>query len=90
MSRTYRKNSKDKPDGRGGSRRQSSAGPRGRRVSVRAVRRSEPDLARLGRAVLAIAMAQAEADAQAEAAPAAADESTTEQQHRTDGGSHAD
>lgn len=41
---------------------------RQRRISVRAVRREPPDIARLGRAVVALALAaQAEADAQAEA-----------------------
>lgn len=41
---------------------------RQRRISVRAVRREQPDIARLGRAVVAMALAaQAEADAQAEA-----------------------
>ncbi|WP_375431015.1 hypothetical protein [uncultured Friedmanniella sp.] len=39
-----------------------------RHISVRAVRREQPDIARLGRAVVAMALAaQAEADAQAQA-----------------------
>lgn len=65
MSRTYRQG-----EGREARRRPASARPsssrRSRRIQVRAVRRSEPDLARLGRAVLAIAMANAEAEAAAE------------------------
>ena len=39
-----------------------------RRISVRGVRREQPDVRKLARALIALAMAQAEADAQAEAA----------------------
>ena len=38
-----------------------------RRISVRGVRRSQPDVRKLARALIALAMAQAEADAQAQA-----------------------
>lgn len=41
---------------------------RERRLSVRSELRSEPDVRKLARAVIALAMAQAEADAAAEAA----------------------
>ena len=58
MSRTY----KDSRKGNG----------RERHISVRAVRRSQPDLRRLSRALIALAMAQADADARAEAAAAEA------------------
>ena len=37
-----------------------------RRISVRGVRRSQPDVRKLARALIALAMAQAEADAQAQ------------------------
>jgi hypothetical protein len=53
MSRTY----KDSSKGSG----------RDRHISVRAIRRSQPDLRRLSRALIALAMAQADADARAEA-----------------------
>ncbi len=39
---------------------------RERRISVRAVRRAEPDLRRIGRALLSFTLAQAEAAAQTE------------------------
>lgn len=42
-------------------------GDRARRITVRAVRRTEPNLGRLSRAALALAVAQAEADAEAQA-----------------------
>lgn len=38
-----------------------------RRISVRGVRRAEPDLKRLAQALIALAQAQAEADAQHQA-----------------------
>lgn len=38
-----------------------------RRISVRGVRRTQPDVRKLARALIALAMAQAEADAQAQA-----------------------
>ena len=41
-----------------------------RSISVRGVRREQPDVRKLARALIALAMAQAEADAQAEAAAA--------------------
>jgi hypothetical protein len=37
-----------------------------RRISIRAVRRREPDLKKLSRALIELAAAQAEADAQAQ------------------------
>lgn len=37
-----------------------------RQISVRAVRRQEPDVRKLAKAVIALAMAQAEADARAQ------------------------
>ncbi len=37
-----------------------------RRISIRAVRRDQPDLKKLSQALIALAMAQAEAEAQAE------------------------
>jgi hypothetical protein len=51
MSRTYRRND--------GKRRE-------RRISVRAVRRDQPDLRKLSRALIAMAMAEAEAEADAQ------------------------
>lgn len=45
--------------GDGGQRRE-------RRISIRSVRREEPDTRKLARALLAIVQAQAEADAQAQ------------------------
>lgn len=39
---------------------------RERHISVRSVRREEPDVRKLARAVIALAMAQAEADARAQ------------------------
>lgn len=39
-------------------------GGRERRISVRGIRRSEPDLRKLSQAVIALALAQAEADAE--------------------------
>jgi len=39
---------------------------RERRIRVRAIRRKEPDLRKLARALIELAQAQAEADAQAE------------------------
>lgn len=46
-----------------GSRRPAG---RERRLSIRAVRRNEPDMRKLGRALIELAMAQAEAEAEAE------------------------
>jgi hypothetical protein len=46
-------------------------GGRGRRISVRGVRRESPDLRLAARALLDLAAAQAEADAEAEAKAAA-------------------
>lgn len=53
MSRTYKDSAK--------------GGGRQRHISVRAVRRSPPDLRKLSRALIALAMAQAAAEAAAEA-----------------------
>src|SRR3954471_19710336 len=47
-----------------------------RRIRVRAELRSEPDLRRLSRTIVALAMAQAEADAQAEQATVDDEQST--------------
>lgn len=52
MSKTTRKTTGRSPD---------------RRISVRSVRREEPDLRKLARALIAFAMAKAEADAEREA-----------------------
>lgn len=41
--------------------------PSDRRISVRGVRRDQPDVRKLARAIIALALAQAEADAQAQA-----------------------
>jgi hypothetical protein len=59
MSRTY----KDSPQG---SRRPSDKPRRGRRrnITVRSVRRDEPDYRRLGRAIIEMALAESEAEAQ--------------------------
>ena len=46
--------------------RNSRAGGRQRRLSIRSELRREPDVRKIARAVVALAMAQAEADAQAE------------------------
>lgn len=54
MGKTYRKGA--------GSKRPE------RRITVRGVRRKQPDLRKLARALIDVAAAQAEADAQAEAA----------------------
>ena len=43
-----------------------------RRITVRGVRRKQPDLRKLARALIDLAAAQAEADAQAEAAVSSA------------------
>ena len=48
------------------NKRRSPAGDR--RVRVRGVRRDEPDLRKLSRALIALAMAQAQAEAEAQAA----------------------
>jgi hypothetical protein len=48
---------KKKTDRKGG-------GGRERRISVRGIRRSEPDLRKLSQALIALALAQAEADAE--------------------------
>jgi len=45
--------------------------PNDRRISVRGVRREQPDVRKLARAIIALALAQAEADAQAQAQVAA-------------------
>jgi len=45
--------------------RQNNGGRRERRISVRAVRRSSPDLHKLGRALIQIALEQAAAEAAA-------------------------
>lgn len=46
--------------------RQSSRQPRSeRRLSIRALRREQPDVRRLGRAFIALAMAEAEREAEA-------------------------
>lgn len=39
-------------------------GAHGRRISVRGIRRSEPDIRKLSQALIALALAQAEADAE--------------------------
>jgi hypothetical protein len=41
---------------------------RGRRISVRAIRRDPPDLKKLSRALIALALEQAQAEADAQAA----------------------
>jgi hypothetical protein len=43
-----------------------------RRISIRSVQRTEPDLRKLGRALIAFAVAQAEAEAQNGSAPESA------------------
>ena len=67
MSRTYRPIAIGSGDG--DRRRRRSAGSRARddRIRIRVVRRSTPDLRRLGRAVLAVALANAAAEAEAQA-----------------------
>ncbi len=55
----------------------TKAGPDRRRVSIRSVRRSQPDERKLARALIAIVQAQAEAEAQA--AHLAAEESGSEE-----------
>ncbi len=45
----------------------SKGGGRGRRISVRAIRRDPPDYRKLSRALIQLAMAEAEAEAQAQA-----------------------
>lgn len=57
MSKTY----KDSPEHK---QRRASGHGRQRHISVRGIRRDPPDLAKLSRAVVALAMAQAEADAE--------------------------
>jgi hypothetical protein len=54
MPKTNRKNGRPKAE---------------RHISVRSVRREEPDLRKLARALIGLAMAQAEADAQRESEP---------------------
>lgn len=61
MSRTIRNSSIDNRDGAKGRRGRR----REREISVRAVRRRDPDLRRMGRALIALALAEAEADAAA-------------------------
>lgn len=46
--------------------RENRSHRRERRISIRSVRREEPDTRKLARALLAIVQAQAEADAQAQ------------------------
>ena len=67
MSRTYRPIAIGSGDG--DRRRRRSPGSRARddRIRIRVVRRSTPDLRRLGRAVLAVALANAAAEAEAQA-----------------------
>ena len=62
-----------------------------RHISVRAVRRSEPDVRKLARALIALAMAQAEADAQAQASatPDSLSKRTADGAERRTGGSRA-
>ena len=49
------------------ARQKNSMGGRDHHISVRAVRRSQPDVRRLSRALIALAMAQAAEEAAAEA-----------------------
>lgn len=53
----------------GRNKRQQSKRVRERRISVRAVRRDRPDLAKLSRALIALAQDEAAAQAEHEAAP---------------------
>ncbi|MCW2538721.1 MAG: hypothetical protein JWN95_446 [Frankiales bacterium] len=62
MSRTHKDSPKSKQV------RAASRKGRERRISVRGVRRAEPDLRKLGRALIDLALAQAEADAEAQSA----------------------
>jgi hypothetical protein len=60
MSRTH----KDSPKYRQAQKQNGKGQPR--KIRVRAVRRDEPDLRKLGRALIQLASAQSEADAQAQ------------------------
>lgn len=62
MSRTIRNNNIDNKDGPKGQRGRRK---RDREIALRVVRRGEPDLRRMGRALIALAIREAEAEAQA-------------------------
>ena len=62
MSRTIRNNSKNNTDG---TKVQPGRRKRDREIALRVVRRGEPDLRRMGRALIALAIREAEAEAQA-------------------------
>lgn len=67
MSRTYRPVAIGSGDGDRRRRRGPGSRARDDRIRIRVVRRTTPDLRRLGRAVLAVAMANAAAEAAAQA-----------------------
>lgn len=83
MSRTIRKSSANNRDGA-----KSQRGRRNREVALRVVRRREPDLRRMGRALIALAMREAAAEAEARQAaktgPSNGDTSSGEKSGRVD------
>ena len=60
MSRTIRKSRSDNADGA-----KSQRGRRNREIALRVVRRRDPDLRRMGRALIALALREAAAEAEA-------------------------
>jgi hypothetical protein len=86
MSRTIRKSSSTIQDGAKGQRGRRK---RDREVALRVVRRREPDLRRMGRALIALALREAAAEAEAaqqaaKTGPANDDSSPGEKSGRVD------